>query len=511
MRLALAIWLLCQSAVATSYFVDFSSGSDAANGTSTGSPWQHCPADANATGVPASASFGPGDVINFKGGVTYNGALGLVSSPNPWNGTASNPVTFQSAVGWGSGQAILDGTYNAGATTNGTCFLLGFSGSGSDYTIISGFEIRNYGHAAVLSKSLNTVLTNCLVHHIGYYPYNANLGSGQHGYGFYMYGGVAPTCASNQMYDFNENAVYIRQPTNIVIWGNNISNAQDHAVIGGVNAGWTLIAFNQIHDQTNQVTHDDSLQIQNFGDGTNCLIVANNLFWNNNQDIFPNLFINSGTAYIFGNLSLNNGSTTGNGDDGNFNGIVVETSNTGQNWSYNNLLIFNNTFVLKNGGSGAYRNEGNEYAGLNPSINLYFYNNLLYQSYVTGLGTTSPTNILNVYAGYNDYTNALRGPSFGVAGNEVNSLYQPILFAGLNTGNLPGSDYHLVAGSAAIASGTNLTTGGLISSTTFNFLPAAFAIDPTKDASGVARVSTWDIGALTFTHSLPPVAGLCCH
>ncbi len=321
-----------------------------------------------------------------------------------------------------------------------------------------------------------------------------------------MFGGLTPICVGNQMYDFNESAIYPRQPTNVVIWGNNISNAQDHAVIGGVNAGWTLIAFNQIHDQTNQVTHDDSLQITGFGDGANCMIVANNSFWNNNQDIFPNLFANSGSAYLFGNLVLNNGSSDGTGEDGNFNGIIIETNNQSQNYRYNNLWIFNNDFILKNGGSGGYRNEGNEWTNLNPSTAFYFFNNLLFQSYAAT--AASPTNILNVYAGYNAYTNAPRGSAFGPGANEINSLYQPISFAGLNPANLPGSDYHLSPGSAGIGAATNLTSGGRIYSAMFNFLPAAFAVDPTKDPNGIPRPAQWDMGRYVFTTNQPPAGPL---
>ncbi len=113
---------------ATAYFVDFSAGSDSNNGQSTSTPWRHAPTDSNATGVPAGASFSAGDVVNFKGGGGFNGALGLVNSADPWNGTAGNPVTFQSATNWGTGQAIFDGTYNGGNTTNGTAFLLGYGG-----------------------------------------------------------------------------------------------------------------------------------------------------------------------------------------------------------------------------------------------------------------------------------------------------------------------------------------------------------------------------------------------
>ena len=92
MRLALAIWLLCQSAGATSYFVDFVSGNDTANGTSMSTPWQHYPKDANATSVAHAATLIPGDQITFKGGITYipsSSSRPFLAAPQP------NPSPFK--------------------------------------------------------------------------------------------------------------------------------------------------------------------------------------------------------------------------------------------------------------------------------------------------------------------------------------------------------------------------------------------------------------------------------
>ncbi len=58
---------------AAAYYVDYAGGSDTAAGTSTSTAWQHCPGDANATGTPASKTFSAGDIVYFKGGVTYAG------------------------------------------------------------------------------------------------------------------------------------------------------------------------------------------------------------------------------------------------------------------------------------------------------------------------------------------------------------------------------------------------------------------------------------------------------
>lgn len=86
-----------------SYYIDFVGGNDAANGTSTGTPWKHCPGDANATGVPAALTPQPGDKFFFKGGVSYRGIPNL-----DCDGTAGSPIEF---IGneWG-GVAIMDGS-----------------------------------------------------------------------------------------------------------------------------------------------------------------------------------------------------------------------------------------------------------------------------------------------------------------------------------------------------------------------------------------------------------------
>ena len=77
---------------ATTYFIDYSSGSEGfSQRRSTSTPWKHTPGDANATGTSAATSILGGDVLEFKGGVTY-----LVTNSPIYltNGTAGSPVTY---------------------------------------------------------------------------------------------------------------------------------------------------------------------------------------------------------------------------------------------------------------------------------------------------------------------------------------------------------------------------------------------------------------------------------
>lgn len=87
------------------YYIDFDTGNDSNNGTSTGTPWKHCPSDSNATGTASSTSLVAGDTALFKGGVSY--VVGTITLS--WSGGSGNPITYDgnSAGTWGSGKAII--------------------------------------------------------------------------------------------------------------------------------------------------------------------------------------------------------------------------------------------------------------------------------------------------------------------------------------------------------------------------------------------------------------------
>ncbi len=77
---------------ATTYYIDYSSGSDGNNGTSKTSPWQNAPGMHSCTGLCKSTTIKAGDSIILKGCVTWpNAAL-------PWsmpaNGNSSSQIYF---------------------------------------------------------------------------------------------------------------------------------------------------------------------------------------------------------------------------------------------------------------------------------------------------------------------------------------------------------------------------------------------------------------------------------
>ncbi len=190
--------LIHRIAFTATYYIDYSSGSDSANGTSTSTPWQHCPGDAAATGAAASATLNPGDTVYFKGGVSYV----LPASSNialNWNGASGNPITYDgnSSGSWGTGRAILtDNHANPGS--------LAFYASGAASNLVfNDFEIGPFGGAASLppdpggtnyapngispnngtgfvfnDKANRITIENCYFHELGYWqnvkPIGAN-------------------------------------------------------------------------------------------------------------------------------------------------------------------------------------------------------------------------------------------------------------------------------------------------------------------------------------------------
>lgn len=89
---------------ATTYFVDFAAGSDAADGRSPETAWKRAPGDSRAGPGPRSVRLKAGDTVLFRGGVAYRGTIVVRMA-----GTAAAPIRYV-GDGWGAGPAILDGS-----------------------------------------------------------------------------------------------------------------------------------------------------------------------------------------------------------------------------------------------------------------------------------------------------------------------------------------------------------------------------------------------------------------
>ena len=110
-------FLLClmfaRDVLATTYYVDYSSGSDSNNGTSKTSPWQHAPGMQTCTNTCSATSIKAGDSIILKGGVTWPNASFMWNLPA---GSTGNPVYVGVDKTWYSGSSWTRPILTAGAT-----------------------------------------------------------------------------------------------------------------------------------------------------------------------------------------------------------------------------------------------------------------------------------------------------------------------------------------------------------------------------------------------------------
>ncbi len=134
------------SSVGTTYYVDYANGSDLNPGTNPSSPWEHAPGDPNAVGVPANTTLRPGDTVDFRGGVSYDGTIDL-----EWSGTPGEPITYDGNANgsFGAGMAVVDGL---GRALGPRAYQYGFLGSetwngeedvGVSFVTIESFEVRD--------------------------------------------------------------------------------------------------------------------------------------------------------------------------------------------------------------------------------------------------------------------------------------------------------------------------------------------------------------------------------
>lgn len=276
---AAALLAFAEVSGAANYYVDYSAGSDTNNGTSTNSAWKHCPGDPTGSGTPASTSLAAGDTVNFKGGVTYflantnmagigQGGYGINVG---WSGTAANPITYQTAPGWGAGRAIFTDNNGAGMTAfYDTCYC-GFSG-----IVFNNLEIGNMGGSKTLPADpgspvparpgagvgslhpiSNVIIENCYFHDFGYNfntkPMDANAVSGSSG--VYSTGAQSVTVSNCEFFNvglpiswnYTSGNNYNYNVTNCVVANNKIHGNIHWAMYLAGQSGGTIDSLS-IHD-----------------------------------------------------------------------------------------------------------------------------------------------------------------------------------------------------------------------------------------------------------------------
>lgn len=138
-------------AIAASYYVDFAGGSDAAAGTSTGAAFKHCPGDGNATSTAAGKTLAAGDIVYFKGGVTYVVGSGGIEAP--WSGTTGSVITYDgnSGGGWGTGKAIITANYSNAVGFSLQTVL-------NSNILVRNFSFTGFGGSATLPPDLGSAV-----------------------------------------------------------------------------------------------------------------------------------------------------------------------------------------------------------------------------------------------------------------------------------------------------------------------------------------------------------------
>lgn len=216
--------LAINAGAASTYYVDYGSGSDANNGTATGTPWKHVPGDPSATGNPAAAS-GVTGTIYLKGGVHYNLATAAGITIDNSHYSRSGPLTIVSgaSAGWGSGMAIIDG-----AGVGQWIFAIDTMTNVTLRSLNMGDCLYNSGEpsAVSLTTTFSNIVDSCIVHDIGTNNSNAH----QDGIGLDG-GGSCNTITNCLIYNITQKAIEpYRCGTNIIA-NNIIHHCRDHGIV----------------------------------------------------------------------------------------------------------------------------------------------------------------------------------------------------------------------------------------------------------------------------------------
>ena len=451
------------NAFSSAYYVDFASGNDSNEGTSTAAPWVHCPGDPKAAGYPAGVTLSPGDKVFFKGGVQYNGQVNV-----KWSGSSGNTITYDgnSAGNWGKGHSIIDAQ-----AKRSYCFVFP---SARNYITINNFELRNgptTGAPRMIyarNASSYVEVANCVIHNTGNSKPSVTSGMGIWANGSYW------RIHNNLMYDCYDTAIYLINGASYnQVYNNEFHDKIRWGVVVKSDSGATIQTDNSIHDNY----FHDIYYYDGRGPHTDWVFLS--LTTNgqiNNTKIYNNSCTNSKTFADYGGTA------------------IVYIENSGDNSSggtINNTLVYNN----------AIRNPHEYYAadvhatGGNI-LNTYFYNNSFYSSrgcamlYADSFGTPWTINgltvmnnvwaesnhiimwlngnVRNISINYNSYYSSFPSPfklknthyswrNWRDLGYDANSSGPQSIPMYVNAADMTGN-LSLRAGSPAIGAGTNLSS-----------------------------------------------------
>jgi len=170
----LSFFFFTGSASATTYYIDYASGSDANSGTSKTAPWMHAPGMQGCSSACASTAPKPADRFVLKGGVTWpNASFPILWS---WSGTSGNNIYIGVDKTWYAGSSWTRPIFDAQDTViSGTWnMFLHFVYSGVAYVTVDDIEMKGitwnsaptYGHLAYITTNTanHITLTNLYMH-----------------------------------------------------------------------------------------------------------------------------------------------------------------------------------------------------------------------------------------------------------------------------------------------------------------------------------------------------------
>ena len=454
------------------YYVDFDSGADTNNGTSTSTPWKRAPGMTGATNTAAATTLQPGESIAFKGGVTWTAWY-------PWaldDGDSGGDVTYTVDETWYTGGSFTPPVFDGEEDEPGSAGLVTASGVG--YITLNGLKFIDTGTTGVGNDSRTIVLTNC--HDI---TISNSVFADNTWFSIYM---VFTSAGSYSNFTLDGNDF---SATTAGLWF--------ASAAANINMHNLTISNNDYHDFASQIgddVHGDGAlhyfsvaqnDATQYLDG---LMIYNNRFYGD----FRRTFGASGamTAFVFceGSVSgyiFNNDFSYDPAQASMFDGLLILS--TGGNTRDSVVGIYNNSFAAigTNAMSAAINLEG-----MTSGDAITFKNNIIYApQYAINLeGSGSVT----AYTGDN---NVITSSSGNLVADGSFQSYATWQAAGRDVNSVLGDDPEWVAApgnerigatSPAIDAGADLTSLGI---TELN-----------SDKDGVARPSgaDWDAGAFQY-------------
>jgi len=358
----LASLVIAFNVSATTYFIDYSAGSDSSSGTSTSSSWQRHPF---MKGFAGSYTHHAGDRFIFKGGVTWPNACFNISVSA--GGTAAGSDYYGVDRTWFSGTSWARPIFNAaGAPMAGLSYI----SINTDYVTVDGIEFTGFywdsthtsWNLSMISPGASQYITviNCYMHNWSHDSYangcrddmsiicGPSSGTYQ-GLGNYISNCVIMGTVEAGGYGSCRGGIYqFPRAYNCTI-GNVVDGCLPNtanAEVAGCTIGPILASFQQPYDN-----QDHPNGVEQLGGGT--ISIHHNII---HDTVAITIFVgNPGNlAYIYDNLIYNSQPIPIQADG---------RSGAGQMFVYNNTIVYGSGALANNGTSWALVAQNNHFIG----------------------------------------------------------------------------------------------------------------------------------------------------